>query len=839
MGDAANGASNGFDVEYLLTQLTTDEKVALVSGVDFWHTASVPRLGIPAIRTSDGPNGVRGTKFFNGVPAAAFPCGTALAATWDKDLINKGGVLMGQEALAKGAAVILGPTINMQRGPLGGRGFESYSEDPVLAGDMAAATVNGIQSTGVVAAIKHFVANDLEDKRMASDSVVPPRALREIYLKPFQIAERDAKPGSYMTAYNKLNGTHCSEHEELLRGILRGEWQFDGLVMSDWFGTYSAAESVRAGLDLEMPGPTYVRGQQVKTALHSGKLLIHELDRCVREVLKLVERTLPLNLPEDAEEKTIDTPETAQMLRRVAAEGCVLLKNEKSLLPLDPSKKTAVIGGNAAVAAYCGGGSASLLPYHAVSPLDGIKAQAANVQYALGSPGWKRLPLLSLMSKSKSGEQGLHLTLYLEPHGTPGRKSFDSMRITDSNVLLADYKHPKKPADDTFYADIDCYIVPDETADYEFSCSVAGIAKIFVDGNLVVDNDTKQTPGDSFFGAGTIEEVSSCRLTAGEKHSVHVEFGTLPTQRLVKEGTTGFGAGGVRLGCYRKVDMADERRRAVECAKANDQVVLCIGLNGDWESEGYDRAHMDLPPGTDDLVRAVLAANPNTVVVNQSGTPVTMPWATEVSALLQAWYGGNETGHAIADVVFGKTNPSGKLSLSFPIRNEDNPAYLNFSSDENRVWYGEDVYIGYRFYEKIKKQVAFPFGHGLSYTTFKLDKLNVSADASTIKSTLTVTNTGSKDGAEVVQVYVAPVSPSIRRPIKELKGFTKCFLKAGESRQVQVSMSKKYSTSFWSEQRKEWICEKGEYEVLVGTSSQDTPLRGSISLPRTTYWSGL
>lgn len=753
--------------------------------------------------------------------------------------MRESGILMGHEALAKGAAVILGPTVNMQRGPLGGRGFESYSEDPVLAGNMAAATVNGIQSTGVVAAIKHFVANDLEDKRMASDSIVPPRALREIYLKPFQIAQRDATPGSYMTAYNKLNGTHCSEHETLLRNILRGEWQFDGLVMSDWFGTYSAAESVRAGLDLEMPGPTYVRGQQVKQALHSGKLLIHELDRCVREVLKMVKRTLPLNLPEDAEEKTIDTPETASTLRRAAADACVLLKNEREVLPFDPSKSTAIIGGNAAIAAYCGGGSAALLPYHAISPLQGLQAQAADTEYTLGSPGWKRLPLLSLMSKTKSGSDGLDLALYLDPPGTSDRRCFDTMEIQDSYVLLSDYKHPKKPSNDLFYADIDCDVVPEETADYEFSCSVAGTAKVFVDGKLVVDNDTHQTPGDSFFGAGTVEEISACRLTSGQKHHIHIEFGTLPTQRQTQGGATGFGAGGVRLGCYRKVDLASERQRAVDCAKRHDQVVLCIGLNSDWESEGYDRSTMDLPPGTDDLVRAVVAANPNTAVVNQSGTPVTMPWLDDTPALLQAWYGGNETGHAIADIVFGKTNPSGKLSLTFPLRNEDNPAFLNFASDENRVWYGEDVFMGYRFYEKTHKAVAFPFGHGISYTDFTLENLAMKSHGDAITLTLDIRNKGLQDGAEVVQVYIAPANPSIRRPVKELKGFTKSFVKAGETKQVTVEFSKKYATSFWSELRGEWVCEKGVYEVLVGTSSARTPLRTRIVLEEDFFWRGL
>lgn len=829
-----------FEVEDVLKKLDLNEKVALLSGIDFWHTAPVHRLGVPSIRVSDGPNGVRGTRFFQGVPAACLPCGTGLAATWDTDLIHKGGELQGAEAKAKGAVVILGPTTNMQRSPLGGRGFESFSEDPYLAGAMTAATVNGIQSTGVGATVKHFVTNDQEHKRMSVNSIVTERALREIYLMPFQIAQRDAKPWCYMTAYNQLNGTHLSENPRILQEILRKEWGFEGLVMSDWFGTYSAVESVQAGLDLEMPGPSYARGAQVSQAVNSGKLFTKEIDACVREVLRLIKRTHPLGIPENAPETTVDSPETAALLRKIGSHGLVLMKNEKNVLPFNKEKKTAVIGPNAAIAAFSGGGSASLLPYYARSPLEGIEGCCKSVKYTLGAPGWKSLPLLSQRAKTADGQRGLDMKVYKDPPSEKSRKPFDHLHLTKSDALLVDYKHPEKPANELYYAEIEGTVTPEETTEFEFSLSVAGTAKLFVDGKVVVDNETHQVPGDSFFGSGTREETGRIKLEKGKNYHVLVTFGTLPTMKIGNSGATAFGAGGFRIGCERVIDYAEELKRAVDLAKEVDQVVLCMGLNADWESEGYDRANMDLPKGSDELIQAVTAANPNTVVVVQSGTPVTMhKWLDGTNALVQAWYGGNETGNAIADVVFGEVNPSGKLPLSFPVRNEDNPAFLNFRSERGRALYGEDVYIGYRYYEQTKKDVSFAFGHGLSYTTFEVSDLNVKDGKDEISVTAKVSNTGKISGSEVVQVYVSQKSPSINRPPKELKGFVKVHLKAGEKEKVEIKISKKYATSFWDEQEDSWVSEKDEYEVLVGNSSQNVEKAGAIKVGETTYWKGL
>ncbi|KAJ9656699.1 beta-glucosidase [Coniosporium apollinis] len=827
-----------WEVDTVLAELTLDEKIALLSGIDFWHTAPVHRLGVPSIRLSDGPNGVRGTRFFNGVPAACLPCGTCLGATWDKSLVQEAGALQGAEAIAKGASVILGPTVNMQRSPLGGRGFESFSEDPILAGTLGASTVCGIQSTGVQATIKHYVCNDQEHERQCQDSRVSERALREIYLMPFMIVQRDSQPGCAMTAYNRVNGVHASESAKLLQDVLRKEWGFSGLVMSDWFGTYTTADAIRAGLDLEMPGPSYIRGELVKQALGARKLLPHDIDACVRNVLNLVKKVEPLGIPENAPETTVDSPETAQLLRNVAGSGIVLMKNEHHVLPFSKEKSVAVIGPNAAFAAYCGGGSASLLPYYAITPLAGIKKKAKDVRYRVGAVGWKNLPLMSGLTKTKEGKEGLTMRVYLDPPETTDREQVDEVYVSKTECFLVDYKHPKLTSA-LYWVELEGTMTSEETAEYRFSLSVAGTGKVFIDNNLVVDNETAQRPGDTFFGAGTREEFGSMQMQAGRPYKILVKFGTAPTMTFITASATNLGAGGLRVGAEKVIDPKEELAAAVKLAQAVDQVIICAGLSSEWESEGYDRDNMHLPPMSDELITAVTAVNPNTAVVIQSGTPVTMPWLSQTNALLQAWYGGNETGNAIADVLFGDINPSGKLPLSFPHRVEDNPAFLNYRSERGRTLYGEDVYIGYRFYEKTKKDVAFPFGHGLSYSQFEMKDLEIKDAGDEVVASVSVTNTGRVDGAEVVQVYVNQRSPSINRPPKELKGFEKVFLKAGENKQVEVNFPKKYAASFWDEDQDSWIMERDTYEVLVGNSSAHTPLKGTFEVRQTSWWNGL
>lgn len=484
-----------FDVESTLKQLTPQEKIGLLAGIDFWHTYPVHRLGIPSLRTSDGPNGVRGTRFFNGVPAACFPCGTSLASTFNKELLHDAGKLMGIEAKHKGSHVILGPTTNMQRGPLGGRGFESFSEDPYLAGMASTSVINGIQDEDIAATIKHYVCNDIEDERLASDSVVSERALREIYLEPFRLAMKYSEPLCVMTAYNKVNGEHASQSKKLLDDVLRGEWGWDGLIMSDWFGSYTGKESIQNGLDLEMPGPTIHRTvDSIKHMIDSREVNIKDIDARVRNVLNLVKFTKKANIAEDTPEDTKNnTKETSNLLRKLAGEGVVLLKNKDDILPLKKEEKIAVIGPNAKTAAYCGGGSAALRPYYTTTPYDCIAAKLGTPpKYTVGAYGFKTLPTLATqLTNPETGSVGYNMKFYKKDATTKGdRELFDELNLDVFNIFLSDYKSDKIDSN-LYFVDIEGDFIPEETAEYDFGCTVWGTALLYIDGKLLVDNKTK------------------------------------------------------------------------------------------------------------------------------------------------------------------------------------------------------------------------------------------------------------------------------------------------------------------------------------------------------------
>ncbi|KAJ5369221.1 beta-glucosidase I [Penicillium cataractarum] len=835
------------DVEKTIEELTLGEKVALTAGRDFWHTTPIPRLNIPSLRMSDGPNGVRGTRFFNGIPAACFPCATALGATWDTELLAEVGSLMGEEAIAKGTHIILGPTINIQRSPLGGRGFESFSEDGVLSGTLAGHMCKGMQEKGVAATLKHFVCNDQEHERMAVNSIVTERALREIYLLPFQLAMRICRSACIMTAYNKVNGTHVSENKAIIDDILRKEWGWEGLIMSDWFGTYTTSDSINAGLDIEMPGKTRWRGEALAHAVSSNKVPQFKLDERVRNILNLINRVDAVGIPEGAEEKALNRPEDQALMRRAAAESVVLLKNEGGALPLKKDGSVLVIGPNAKTASYCGGGSASLAPYYTVSPFDGVAAKSqGEVKYVQGVYSHKELPLLGPLLKTEDGKTGFTFKVYNEPHGAEERTLVDELHLVSSMGFLMDYINPKIKSM-TFYVDMEGYFTPEEDGLYDFGVTVVGTGRLLVDGEVVVDNTKNQKQGSAFFGTATIEELGVKELKAGQTYKVVFEFGSAPTSDLDTRGIVVFGPGGFRFGATRRVSQDELISKAVEQAKEAEQVIIFAGLTSEWETEGYDRDHMDLPPGSDDLISRVLAVNPNAVVVIQSGTPVTMPWANEARALVQAWFGGNECGNGIADVLYGDVNPSAKLPITFPRRLQDNPSYVNFRSERGRVLYGEDIYVGYRFFEKSDVTPEFPFGHGLSYTTFTRSDLQISTvpeeakyteSGEPITATATVTNTGSIAGAEIVQLWIVPPKTDVNRPLRELKAFKKVFLQPGESKTVELSVEKKIATSWWDEQREQWISEKGRYQVSVtGTGAEE--LQGEFEVGKTRFWLGL
>jgi beta-glucosidase len=642
-----------------------------------------------------------------------------------------------------------------------------------------------------------------------------------------------------MTSYSKLNGTHVSENKKILQDILRDEWKWDGLVMSDWFGTYSASEAIQAGLDLEMPGSTRWRGPALTHAVSANKVKISQLNDRVRNILHLINTTSKSGVPEVAPEMRLNRTEDQRLLRKIAADSIVLLKNEGEVLPFKNDKRIAVIGPNSKIATYCGGGSASLNPYYTITPFEGIKNQAnAGIEFAQGAYAHQMLPVLGKKLKRPDGSDGFTMKVYNEAPGTLQRTMIDEKPISDSMMFFIDYAHPKLA--DVWYTDCEGIFTPELDGQYEFSLTVHGTAKLYIDGELVVNNAVNQIQGTSFLGTGTIEVIGSKSLIAGMAYNVLVQYGCAKTSSLkVPSGVVTFGHGGLRFGGCKSLCPKQGIEEAVRVAKSVDQVVLFAGLSGEWESEGEDRPTMDLPPGTDALISAVLDANPNTAIVIQSGTPVSMPWADKAKTILQAWFGGNETGNGIADVVFGNVNPSAKLPLTMPRRVQDNPAYLNYRSEGGRVLYGEDVYVGYRHYERLELAPLFPFGHGLSYTTFTLSHLQLSRDGNKVTASVKISNTGSCAGAEVVQLYIAPIKPPINRPVKELKGFKKVFMQSNTFSIVDLLVDLKQATSFWDENKDKWCSHAGKYRILVGNSSVGVFLEDTVEVEKTTFWIGL
>ncbi|KAJ6020497.1 hypothetical protein N7540_006001 [Penicillium herquei] len=827
-----------FDVEEVLADLSLQEKISLLSGSDFWHTASIPSKNVPSIRFSDGPNGIRGTRFFAGVPAAFIPCGTALGSTWDKSLLYKAGELLGKECIAKGAHAWLGPTINIQRSPLGGRGFESYSEDPYLSGSLATHVIKGCESTGVQSVVKHFVCNDQEDERRAVDTLVTARALLEIYARPFQLVARDAKPGGLMTAYNKVNGCHVSEDKTLLEDLMRQEWGWDPLTVSDWYGTYSSEKAIAAGLDLEMPGKSRYRGSLIEFAVGSRLITESTIDRNVRRILTFVQKASALEVEAEG---IRNQPEDRQLNRELAAHGIVLLKNDDEILPLNPKKNTriAVIGSHAKYTPINGGGSASLDPYYRVSILDGIKeavGENVTVEWEMGVYAQKMLPVIETSISHLENASGGLIRFYNEP---PKSSSSERLLICQEPLKslefqLMDYNRNPNLNYDLFYATVEADFIPETTGLWEFGLTVCGTAELYVNGELLIDNSTKQVAGESFFRKGTMEQTGRLSLKAGTTYKLTIEFGSAKTSRLMQVGVVSFGGGGARLGAKPVGDAEGDIKRATELAAKADHVILAVGLNSDYESEGYDRAHMALPPHVDELVSRVLEVHSNAIIVNQSGTPVDFPWHASAKSIVQAWYGGNEAGNAIADVLFGKINPSAKLPLTWPVKLEDNPSFGNFGAVNGRVLYGEDIYVGYRHYDLTKKAPVFCFGHGLSYTEFKVHSLKVVGD----QIIASIENIGSRSGAAIVQFYISAMSSAVPRAPLSLFSFERVNLNVGQIQDVTATIDK-YATSYWNEAEHVWMNDAGDYVVKVGFSSRDLQAEGIYQVAANSRWLGL
>ena len=790
------------DIDAVLATLTLEQKVSLLAGHDNWHTEALP--GVPAMRVSDGPAGVRGTSW-TGPASASFPCGTALGATFDPALVQEVGAALGEEARSKGAHVLLAPTVNLHRTPVGGRNFECMSEDPVLTAQIAVGYIRGVQQHHVACCIKHFVGNDTEFERHTISSEIDEVTLREAYLVPFETAVRPVAEGgadvrSLMSSYNRINGVYASEHRELLRGVLRDEWGFDGAVISDWFGTHSAAESLEAGLDLEMPGPPRERGAKLLAAVRNGDTSEERVDEAVRNLLHLFAWSGVGEI--DQHEHTLDSDTTRDVIRRAAVAGTVLLKND-GILPLAADTAVALLGPNAERGQVQGGGSARVRTVRPSMPLAALQGRGVAVVHEPGCRIEKRL-------QTMRGEFRVRYT------GTDGATADDT---TDRlNFIWIDDPAPGIDVA-AFGVSISGSFTPSVTGDWQVSLTVVGSAVLRVDGEIMVDLTIPQT-GGAFFGLGNNEIRVPLACEAGVRREVSVEI-------MVEERSQ---LRGLIVGAEPPAS-DDAMDRAVAAAAGAEVAVVVVGTNADWETEGEDRDDMHLPGAQDELVRRIAAVNPRTVVVVNAGSPVSMPWLGEVAAVMQVWFPGEAFGEALADMLLGVAEPGGRLPLTIPRQLSDTPAFPYHPGRDGKAVYGEGLLFGHRWYDAHAIEPAFAFGFGLGYTTWRMGEADVTGriDDGVVVS-VPVHNTGARDGATVVQCYVEPVVRDEGRPVRTLQGFARVHAAAGQHAVATVRLDSR-AFSRWDPAAHAWVVAPGEYRVLLGWSSRDLTLAGVSRAP--------
>ncbi|KAL2829870.1 glycoside hydrolase superfamily [Aspergillus pseudoustus] len=832
----------------IISQLTLAEKVALLSGIGACQTNFNERLNIPSLHTSDGPHGLRGGggRFFNPPKGYQLPSATAMGATFDTDLLYQVGTLLGDEGRRKNVQVALAPTVCIQRSPLIGRGFEAFGEDPVLSGSLALQYIKGLQERGVASCIKHYAAHDQSTWAKEDDVHMTERTLREVHLLPFQIAMQ-ARPWSVMSAYQKINGLHVSEDPLLLQHILRKEWGFDGLVISDWWGTYSTSEAINAGMDLEMPGPSIWRGKQLIEAVECRKVSMAAVDTAVGNVLKLIDRTNS-SRSGTVDDKGGDTPESRALTRNVAADSIVLLENRKNVLPLGPVGNSTttygLIGEHFKNPATGGGGSSETTPFYASRPLDAFAEVLGreNIRYEPGCYTRRWSPLIHEgLYQPDSEEPGLLLEWFgMDPSIFTDAPCVYSTTTINTCMYFSQITFPNVP--DQHYIRITTTFVAETTCKYQFGLGVCGKGRLFIDGKEAIDlwtDHPEKTDDTPCFNKLSMERFATLDIHEGQRYALNI----LMTNEKPGDNFGPPAAGGVRLGGQIIRDESKAIEDAVELARTVDVPILITGLGTDYEYEASDRTSLLLPGRENEMIQKVCDANPNTVVIIQAGMPIEMPWINSVNTLMYAWYGGQETGHAITDVLWGAVNPSGRLSLSFPQRLQDNPAFLNFGKTDREIVYGEGVFVGHRYYEKLETPPLFYFGYGLSYSQFEYSDLKVPSEFpkdGQMAISLNVTNAGKYDGKVVVQIYMSDLECSVQRPRKELKAFKKVWVSKGETRTCSISLDK-YALSFWSEEHSQWRAEAGEFAVIVATSAdpQDEVLRARFRLLETFMWSGV
>jgi beta-glucosidase len=801
-------------VDSILSQLTLEEKLDLLGGVDGFFIRDVPRLNWPRLKMADGPVGVR-----NFGPATAFAAGVTLTATWNPALAEQVGTELGRDSRAKGVHFLLAPGVNINRAPMNGRNFEYFGEDPFLASRMAVGYINGVQSQGVSATIKHFLGNNSEFDRHNTDSIIDERTMREIYLPVFEAAVKEAHVGAIMNSYNLTNGEHMSQNKYLLTDVVKKEWGFDGLIMSDWSGTYDGVAAANGGQDLEMPSGLHMNQQILKPAIEQGKVSLATIDDKVRRILSTALRFGWLDRDQTGLTIPRYNPQGRRVALNAAREGITLLKNEGGLLPLNKSsvKSVLIIGPDAFPAVPVGGGSAEVQPFGSVSFLEGLSnypGAAFQVYYDRGV-----LPYTDLANATNFTTA--------QTKGEPGLKAeyFDNQELKGSPVVARTEQHVDFGTaarllfpEQTLSSRWTGYYTPQQAGSYDIfvqtTREVGGSYRLYVDDKLLLDNWTTLT---------ALVDYRTLRLEPGA-HKIVLEQHGRAFRRAVR----------LRMGIVPTGQFVNAN--AKKLAASADVVVVAAGFDAESEAESADRTFR-LPPGQDELIQEMAAANKNTIVVMTSGGSVDMnPWIGRVPALVQAWYPGQEGGTALAEILFGDVNPSGRLPVTFERRWEDNPVRESYypAADTKRVVYGEGVFVGYRGYERNQTKPLFPFGFGLSYTTFSYSNLSINPVSNRdsgprYEVSFDVKNTGTREGADVAQVYVGDPQTSVPRPPKELKGFVKVSLRPGETKKVSVMLDNR-ALSYYDVNAKQWRAEPGDFNVLVGRSSEQIELRGKLTL---------
>jgi beta-glucosidase len=803
-----------------LELLGLEEKVSLLSGRDKWSLPALPAIGLGSIVMSDGPAGVKGDGSLP-ISSPLVPCGTALAASWNTDLVEAIGALLGETARANGVHALLAPATNILRAPLGGRNFEYYSEDPLLAGKITCAYVRGVQSAGVAATVKHFVCNDTETHRFDGDVNVDEQTLREIYLLPFELAVREANAWAVMCSYNKLRGTHMSAHP-LLDGILRSQWGFDGVVVSDWGAVHDTVEPGLSGLDVEMPGPTEFWGARLVEAVRSGEVPEACIDEKVRRILRLAQRTGAIGHSSRELPAAPDGSEVSALVRKAAIESFVLLKNDDELLPFDSPSRIALLGAHAAQPTLQGGGSANVGPSFGVSPLEGIRRLAGETVDVVYEPGYvpKTMPRLDLSwVTALDGAEGFTVDVFDadDPSGAPLRSATER-----TNFFILDNMIEGRPLRQLLVR-LSATLTPPIDGEYVFGIDCSGAATVRIDGEELLALAPEHDRDWSALFRVDPRGVVRARLESGRPVRFELDFRTHPGPR-----------GEIGLITLRAFPPAPEDvlGRAVQAASEADVAVVFAGLGEEFESEGFDRSSLELPSEQRELIAAVAAANPATVVVVSSGAQVLLDWSGQVPAVLLVWYPGQELGDALAHVLLGVAEPGGRLPMTFPARPNDVPVLEPGPDDPaaNEWHYPEGLFVGYRHYDHHRLSPAHCFGHGLGYTTFDYEDLRVERksapdDGLAVEAAVRVRNSGARRGKAVVQLYVG--TERADRPPRELRDFRAIVLDPGEEEDVRFTLRER-AFSQWHFELGRWAILPGLQTIAVGSSSRDLRLTATL-----------